>query len=77
MEPLMSETETALDLLLEDRLNRPYKKYIVAIPRLITFLWIRQMVEEADLLFTIPVGILFWVLEEHETIIVALLLIIV
>ena len=35
------------------------------------------MVEEADLLFTIPVGMLFWLLEEHEPIIVALFLIIV
>ena len=39
-----------------------------------TFLLIRQMVKEADLLFTIPVCMTFWGLEEHKSIIVALFL---
>ena len=69
--PLPSAIETDLDLLLEANLKSPYKTHIAVVPRLMTFLWRRHMGKEADLLFTIPVGIPFWVLEEHEPLIVA------
>ena len=69
--------ETDLDLLPEARLKRPYKTHIFVIPRLTTFLCKRHMRKEADLLFTIPVGTHFWVLEEHEPLITAFLLLIV
>ena len=39
-----------------------------------TFLWVKQMGEEADLLFTVTVGMPFWVLGEHEPLIIALFL---
>ena len=66
--------ETSLYLLLEDRLNRSYETYIVVIPCLMTFLWIIQMGKDASILFTIPVGMPFWGLEEHEPPIAALFL---
>ena len=65
--------ETALELLLEARLKRTYKTNIVVIPQLMTFLWRRYMGKEADLLFTIPVGMPYWGLEEYEPVIVLFL----
>ena len=55
--------ETALDLLLEARIKRPYKTNIVVISLLMEFLWRRHTGNEADLLFTITVGMPFWGLE--------------
>ena len=57
--PLPEAMETALDLLLEARLKRAYKTHIVVIPCLMKLLWRRQMGMDADLLFTIPVGMPF------------------
>ena len=71
--PYTEDMETALELLLEARLKRTYKTNIVVIPQLMTFLWRRYMGKEADLLFTIPVGMPFWGLEEYEPVIVLFL----
>ena len=38
--------ETSLDLLLEARLNQQHKTHLVAVPRLMTFLWINNMGKE-------------------------------
>ena len=37
---------TSLDLLLEDRLNQQHKTHLVAVLRLMTFLWINNMGKE-------------------------------
>ena len=58
-----------MEFLSEARLKRTYKTQIVVVLRLMEFLWIRNTGKEADPLFTITVGINFWVLEEHDTII--------
>ena len=58
--PSPAAMENDLDLLLEDRIKRPYKTHIFVIPRLMKFLWRRHMVKESDILFTIPVGTHFW-----------------
>ena len=59
-DPSLTAIETTLYLFLEDRLKRPYKTNLFMSPRLMILLWRRKMVKEADLLFTIPVGIPFW-----------------
>ena len=59
-DPSLTAIETTLYLFLEDRLKRPYKTNLFMSPQLMILLWRRKMVKEADLLFTIPVGIPFW-----------------
>ena len=55
--------ETELDLLLEARINIPHKTDLVVVPQSMKLLWIIQMGNEADLLFTITVGIPIWLLK--------------
>ena len=69
--------ENAFDLLLESRLKQPHKTHHVVVPRLRTFIWRIQLGNGAYLIFTIPVGMTFWGLEEHEPPIVTLFLTIV
>ena len=59
-DPSLTAIETTLYLFLEDRLKRPYKTNLFMSPQLMILSWRRKMVKEADLLFTIPVGIPFW-----------------
>ena len=66
--------ETALDMLLEAKLDQMHKTNLVAVSRIMTFTWRRQIGKEENLLFTIPVGMYFWRLEEHKPLIVALFL---
>ena len=58
--PYLEAMETTLDLLLEDRIKRTYKTHTVVIPRLLKFLWGINMGNGGGLLFTIPVGMLYW-----------------
>ena len=44
------------------------------VPLLMIFLWIKYMEKEIHLLFTVPVGMPFWGLGEHEFLIIALFL---
>ena len=44
----------------EDRLAQPYIPHVFDIPRFMTHLWIRQLSKDADVLFTINVGLSFW-----------------
>ena len=57
--PTPTEAETILELFLEARLHFPYKSHIMVVPRLMIFLWRKYMGKEADLIFTVPVGIPF------------------
>ena len=72
--PAPVAAETVIELILENRLHHPHQSHEVVVPRLMTFLWRKNTVKEADLLFTVPVGNYFWTLEENETLIIALFL---
>ena len=61
--PSPATMQIVLYLLLEARLKKTHKTHLVMVPLLMTLLWTRQMRKEADLLFTIPVGMHFCVLE--------------
>ena len=52
--------DTALELVLEARLQHPYKSHYMVVPRLMKFLWRKDMEKEADLLFTVPFWVPFW-----------------
>ena len=63
--------ENMLYLLLEARLEQPHKTNLIVVPRLMISFSRKHIVKEADLLFTIPVGIPFWGLGGHKPLIVA------
>ena len=71
--PLTAE-DTALEILLNSRIQRPYKSHVMVVPWLMKFSWRNQMGKEAELLFSVPVGIPCWGLGEHEPLIIALFL---
>ena len=62
--------ETSIYLLLEVCIKISYKTHPAVIPFLMTFLWRQKMVNEYGILLTIPSGMPFWRLEEHEPLIV-------
>ena len=72
--PTPAAADTLLELLLESWIQQTYTTNLMVVPSLMIFLRIKQMGKEVDLLFTVPVGIPFWVLGEHEPPIIALFL---
>ena len=57
--PPPSAADISLGVLLESLLQRMYKTNFMVVPRLMIFLWRNQMGKEADLLFTVTVGMPF------------------
>ena len=66
----LAAAEIALEPFLESRIQRPYKSHFMVVTQLMIFSWRKQMGKEVDLLFTVPVGMLCWILGEHEPLIV-------
>ena len=73
-DPPLAASETALDILLESRLQKPYKSHLMVVPRIMIFYWRKQMGKEADLLFNVPIGMSCWELGKHEPLIIILIL---
>ena len=72
LSPSPATMETELDTLLESRIKQQHKTYLVVVPSLTNFLWRRKVGKETNLIFTIPIGMTFWGLGEHEPVIIAL-----
>ena len=72
--PPPDAAETALYLLLESKLQQPYRSHVMVVTWLMKFSWSKQMGKGAELLFTVTVGIPFWGLGEHEPLIIYLFL---
>lgn len=72
--PPPAAMETALEMLAEARHKRPYSAHVVVVPRLMTHLWRKQLGKDADLMVTAPVGLPFWESNQHEPLILAILL---
>ena len=70
--PAPATTETVIELLLESHLQHIYRSHLIVVPRLMSFLWRKQIGKEAGLLFTLLVGIPFGYLVEHEPLTIAL-----
>ena len=51
--------ETALELFRDDRLAHPRWPHVFVIPRLMTHMWRKNLGKDADVLFTVPVGVPF------------------
>ena len=66
--------EVALELLCEDQLAHPQWLHVFVVPRLMTHLWRKGLMKNADLLFTVPAQVLFWTAGKFEPLIVAIVL---
>ena len=71
--PLPAAIETVVEVFNEDRLVHPHIPHVFAIPRLMNHLCRRQLSKEVDVLFTINVGLSFWVYSIHEPLIVLMI----
>ena len=52
--------EVALELLCKDRLTHPQWPHVFVVSHLMTHLWRKDLMKNADLLFTVPAQVLFW-----------------
>ena len=50
---------TMLKMLVEERNKRLYSTYLVVVPHLMINVWWKQLGKDANLMVTIPIGILF------------------
>ena len=66
--------EVALELLCEDRLAHPQWPHVFVVPRLMTHMWRKDLMKNADLLFTVPAQVPFWTAGQFEPLIVAIVL---
>jgi hypothetical protein len=69
-----SAMEVALELLCEDRLAHPQWPHVFVVPRLMTHMWRKDLMKNADLLFTVPAQVPFWTAGQFEPLIVAIVL---
>jgi hypothetical protein len=65
--------EMALELFGDDRLAHPRWPHVFVIPRLMTHMWRKNLGKDADVFFTVPVGIPFWMAGQFEPLIVAII----
>ena len=72
--PPPAAMHTVLELFCEDRFVNPHIPHVFVIPRLMTHLWRKNLAKDADLMFTVPVGVDFWPKDMHEPLIVAIVL---
>ena len=72
--PPPAAMETVMELFNEDRIAHPRCPHVFVVPRLMTHLWRRNLGKDADLLCTIAVGDHFWSRDQHEPLILAVVL---
>jgi hypothetical protein len=63
-----------VEMFSEDRLVRPHLPHVIVVPRLMTFLWRKQLAKDADVVLTIPVGQSFWPTNMHEALLLIMVL---
>ncbi len=66
--------EVKLELLCEDRLIHPQWPHVFVVPRLMTHLWHKDLMKNADLLFTVHAKVPLWTARQFELLIVAIVL---
>ncbi|KAL7533011.1 hypothetical protein ACHAXR_004993 [Thalassiosira sp. AJA248-18] len=72
--PPPAAMETVMELFNEDRIAHPWNPHVFAVPRLMTHLWRKNLFKGADLHFTVTVGEHFWSKDQHEPLIIAVVL---
>jgi len=69
--PPPAAAETAMEELRKARLKRQKSTHIVLIPRLMTTLWLKQLIKTADLIVYLPNKFDFWEHDMHEPLVLA------
>ncbi len=63
-----------MELLCEDRLAHPQWPHVFVVPRLMTHFWRKDLMKNANLLFTVPAQVPFWTAGQFEPLIIAIIL---
>lgn len=71
--PPPAAMETVMELFAEDHLVNPHLAHVFVVPRLMTHMWRRQMMRDADLFFYVYAGHPFWPRSMHEPLTVAVI----
>ena len=72
--PPPAAMEVVMEMYNEDRIAHPWNTHIFAVPRLMTHLWRKSLFKDADLNFTVTTGNHFWSFDQHEPLIIAVVL---
>ena len=63
-----------MDIIAESRHKRPYVSHIIVCPQLMTHLWSKAFIKDAELMFAIPTGLSVWPNTYHESLCISLIL---
>jgi hypothetical protein len=66
--------EVVLELFCKDRLAHPYWPHVFVVPHLMTHLWRKDLINNADLLFMVPAQVPFWTSGQFKPLIGAVML---
>ena len=61
-----------MEMFNEDRLAHPTAPHVFVVPRLMTYLWRKDLGKDADVLFTVQTGVPFWTSNQFEPLLVAI-----
>jgi hypothetical protein len=70
--PPPATMETMMEMFNEDRLAHPTMPHVFVVPRLMTYLWRKELGKDADVLFTVQTGVPFWTSNQFEPLVVAI-----
>ena len=70
--PPPAAMETVMEMFNEDRLAHPTAPHVFVVPRLMTYLWRKDLGKDADVLFTVQTGVPFWTSNQFEPLLVAI-----
>lgn len=65
---------TVVELFNEDRIVNPHLTHVFVVPRLMTHIWRKQLMKDADLTFYVRAGAPFWPCSQHEPLTVLIVL---
>ena len=69
--PPPAAMETVMELFAEDHLVNPHLAHVFVVPRLMTHLWRKQLMRDADVFFYVYAGHPFWPCSMHEPLTIA------
>ena len=69
--------ETAMDMVVEARKNRPYVSNILVLLRLMTHLWVKEFIKDSNPMLTIPIGWPVLTNTCHEPLYISLIILII
>jgi hypothetical protein len=70
--PAPASADAALEEFRVARIKRHKSTHVFVCPRLMTPMWLKQLYKASDIVFTVPVGQLFWPTDMHEPLLIGI-----